>query len=147
MTTTTESNKPTPVMDGMTKEFYDFLPQRRTALPEMQRLRHVRHVPRLDVRRMRRMGMGMGALFRQRQAIHLDRCRAPHASGFRQRSTLCAAMIELAEGVRMISWVIDCPPADLVRGMPVQVVFQQVSDETDVAEIQARLTYPRKLSA
>ncbi|MBP8925970.1 MAG: OB-fold domain-containing protein, partial [Pseudomonadales bacterium] len=33
------------------------------------------------------------------------------------------------EGVRMISWVIDCPPDQLLRGMPVEVVFQQIDEE------------------
>ncbi len=39
------------------------------------------------------------------------------------------AIIDLAEGVRMISNVVDCPPAELVNGMPLEVVFDDVSPE------------------
>ncbi len=39
------------------------------------------------------------------------------------------AIIDLAEGVRMISNVVDCPPAELVNGMALEVVFEDVSPE------------------
>jgi uncharacterized OB-fold protein len=39
------------------------------------------------------------------------------------------AIIDLAEGVRMISNVVDCPPAELVNGMALEVVFDDVSPE------------------
>ncbi|TAK35129.1 MAG: OB-fold domain-containing protein, partial [Lysobacteraceae bacterium] len=38
------------------------------------------------------------------------------------------AVIELDEGVRMVSTIVDCPPADLRRGLRVRVVFDAVTD-------------------
>src|SRR5512136_2409862 len=39
------------------------------------------------------------------------------------------AMIELAEGVRMISNIVECNPDELKNGMALEVVFDDVSDE------------------
>lgn len=39
------------------------------------------------------------------------------------------ALVELAEGVRMPSNIIGCPPEDVVADMPVRVTFRQVTDE------------------
>ena len=38
------------------------------------------------------------------------------------------ALIELAEGVRMMSNVIGCPPGDVAVGMPVRLVWEPLSD-------------------
>ncbi|MDP2661543.1 MAG: Zn-ribbon domain-containing OB-fold protein [Dehalococcoidia bacterium] len=39
------------------------------------------------------------------------------------------AIIELEEGVRMLSNVVECPPDQVAIGMPVEVVFEEVTDE------------------
>ncbi|MDP6244012.1 MAG: OB-fold domain-containing protein [Myxococcota bacterium] len=36
--------------------------------------------------------------------------------------------MELEEGVRLLSQVVDCPPEDLEIGMPVEVVFDAVTE-------------------
>jgi len=38
------------------------------------------------------------------------------------------AIVELAEGYRMLSAVVDCEPEDLVEGLPLEVLFQPMSD-------------------
>jgi hypothetical protein len=39
------------------------------------------------------------------------------------------AVVELEEGIRMHSNVVDCPPEALRVGLPVEVVFDKVNDE------------------
>jgi uncharacterized OB-fold protein len=39
------------------------------------------------------------------------------------------AIIEMDEGVRLVSWVVDCPPDELRKDMPVEVFFDAVTDE------------------
>jgi uncharacterized OB-fold protein len=39
------------------------------------------------------------------------------------------AIVELEEGPRMMSNVIDCPNEELEIGMPLEVTFEQASDE------------------
>ena len=42
--------------------------------------------------------------------------------------TYAVALVDLAEGVRMMSNVVHCPPEGVVVGMPVQVTWQALSD-------------------
>ncbi len=45
-------------------------------------------------------------------------------------------VIEMDEGVRIVSEVIDCEPADLEIGMHVQVAFAKVSDEVTLPKFR-----------
>ena len=47
-------------------------------------------------------------------------------------------VVELEEGVRMATWVIDVPPDDLRIGMPVEVVFDDVTSEITLAKFRRR---------
>jgi uncharacterized OB-fold protein len=48
---------------------------------------------------------------------------------FAGRLPYVAAMVELAEGPRVMTTVVGCDPADLRVGMPLAVDFQPLSDE------------------
>jgi uncharacterized protein len=48
---------------------------------------------------------------------------------FRDRVPYVAAIVDLAEGPRMMTNVVDCPFDELAVGMAVQVRFQPISDE------------------
>ncbi len=48
---------------------------------------------------------------------------------FRDRVPYVAAVVDLAEGPRMITNVVDCEYADLRIGMPLVVKFQPISDD------------------
>ena len=47
-------------------------------------------------------------------------------------------LIELEEGVRMVSWVTDVKPDDLALGMPVEVVFDDVTPEATLPKFRRR---------
>lgn len=53
--------------------------------------------------------------------------RPPHPV-FRDQCPLVIAVVELDEGPRMISNIVDCAPTDVRVGMPVQVAFDPVDD-------------------
>jgi uncharacterized OB-fold protein len=46
------------------------------------------------------------------------------------------AVIELDEGIRMVSWVVDCPPEELSPGMPVEVVFDEVTADVTLPKFR-----------
>ena len=48
-------------------------------------------------------------------------------------------IVELDEGVRMATWVIDVPPDQLRIGMPVEVVFDDVTDEVTLPKFKRRM--------
>lgn len=53
--------------------------------------------------------------------------RAMHP-GFAERVPYAPAVIELEEGVRMLSEVVGCPVEELQVDLPVEVVFQEVAE-------------------
>ena len=54
--------------------------------------------------------------------------RALHPA-FGESVPYAPTVVELEEGVRLLSVLVDCPPDDLEIGMPVEVVFDAVTDE------------------
>jgi uncharacterized OB-fold protein len=55
--------------------------------------------------------------------------RRPLARWFKERMPLVCAVIELEEGVRMISNVVGVSPEDVAIGLAVEVTFEDVNDE------------------
>ena len=51
------------------------------------------------------------------------------APGFRDELPYVLAIVELAEGVRLMTNVTGCPPEGVRIGMPVEVVFEDVTPE------------------
>ena len=49
--------------------------------------------------------------------------------GFAQEVPYVFAIIELTEGVRLTTNIVDCAPAEVYIGMPVVVVFEPISPE------------------
>jgi uncharacterized OB-fold protein len=54
--------------------------------------------------------------------------RAAHPA-FADRLPYVVALIDLAEGPRMMSTIVECDPADVHIGMAVEVTFEDVTDE------------------
>jgi len=61
--------------------------------------------------------------------------RAP-TQAFQDQAPYVVAVIELKEGVRLISQVVGCAPDQLAIGMPVEVVFEEVSDAITLPKFQ-----------
>ncbi len=51
-------------------------------------------------------------------------------------------MVELEEGVRLLSNLVDCPTDDIEIGMPVEVVFEDATEEITLPKF--RLARPRQ---
>ena len=52
---------------------------------------------------------------------------------FGERVPYVAAVVELAEGPRMMTEVIDCPVEDLAVDMALEVTFRELTDEVTIA--------------
>jgi uncharacterized OB-fold protein len=46
---------------------------------------------------------------------------------FTEEVPYAPAIVEMEEGVRLVSWVVDCLPEELRTGMPVEVFFDTVT--------------------
>jgi uncharacterized OB-fold protein len=54
------------------------------------------------------------------------------APGFRDALPYVMAYVELEEGVRLLTNIVDCAPADVRIGMPVHVVFDDLTPEVTI---------------
>jgi uncharacterized OB-fold protein len=45
-------------------------------------------------------------------------------------------MIDLAEGLKMMTNIVDCPPEQVKIGMPVEVVYEDVTSEVTLAKFR-----------
>jgi len=61
--------------------------------------------------------------------------RAPFTA-FRDKIPYVLALIELKEGVRMVSNILECDPNTVRIGMPVEVIFEDVTDEITLPQFR-----------
>jgi uncharacterized OB-fold protein len=60
------------------------------------------------------------------------------APGFREALPYVLAYVELEEGVRLLTNIVDCAPEQVKIGMPVQVTFEDVSPEIAIPKFKPR---------
>jgi hypothetical protein len=53
----------------------------------------------------------------------------PFHPAFASDAPYAVAIVELEEGVRLMSNIVDCEPDDMYIGMPVEVVYDDVTEE------------------
>jgi uncharacterized protein len=56
--------------------------------------------------------------------------------GFRESLPYIMAYVELDEGLKMLTNIIDCPPEQVKIGMPVEVVYEDVTPEVTLAKFR-----------
>ena len=57
--------------------------------------------------------------------------------GFEDEVPYNIALVELEEGVRCFSNIVDCDNADLHVGMPLEVVFEDLTDEVSIPKFRS----------
>jgi uncharacterized OB-fold protein len=60
------------------------------------------------------------------------------AAPFRDMLPYIVALIDLEEGVRVTSNIVECTPAVVHVGMPVEVVFEHLTDEVTLPQFRPR---------
>ena len=58
------------------------------------------------------------------------------AAGFRESLPYVMAYVELDEGLKMLTNIVDCRPEEVKIGMPVEVVFEDVTPEVTLAKFR-----------
>jgi len=58
--------------------------------------------------------------------------------GFAAEVPYAVVVIELYEGARLVSNLVDCAPADIRAGMPVEVVFDDVASDVSLPKFRPR---------
>ena len=131
-----ESQKPLPVMEGMTREFYQNCKRGELCFQRCSGCDRLRHVPTprcahcgsWDWEWSRSTGRG--------KLVTWTVVRRPMHPGFAGDVPYAPCVIELDDGIRMVSWVVDCPPEELCAGMPVTVEFEDANDEVTLPKFR-----------
>jgi uncharacterized OB-fold protein len=58
------------------------------------------------------------------------------APGFRESLPYVMAYVELDEGLKMLTNIVDCRPEEVRIGMPVEVVYEDVTPEVTLAKFR-----------
>ena len=58
------------------------------------------------------------------------------AAGFREWLPYVMSWVELDEGVKMLTNIVDCPPEQVKIGMPVEAVFDDVTPEVTLVNFR-----------
>ena len=121
--------KPLPELEGMAGDFYGFCKQGELRFQRCDDCGAWRHVPRElcaecgSWQWQWTRSSGRGEVF-----TFTVVGRALHPA-FRDDTPYAPVVVEMEEGVRLLSQVVDCPPDELEIGIPVEVVFDAVTDE------------------
>lgn len=125
----TTYNKPLPLMEGLTKAFYDFCAQGELRFQRCSDCGSWRHVPREVCAECSSFNWewakssGQGTVYTWTVVE-----RALHPA-FGQSTPYAPVVVELEGGVRLLTQLTDVAPKDLQIGMPVAVDFTKVTEE------------------
>ena len=119
--------KPLPALEGFTEQFYAFCKQGELRFQRCDGCEAWRHVPREMCAECGSMqwdwhaSSGRGKLFTWTVAAR------PLHPAFADDAPYAPAVVELEEGVRLVTEIVDCRPDELEIGAAVEVVFDDVT--------------------
>lgn len=141
-----EYNKPLPGLDGLTKDFYGFCKQEELHFQKCTSCGAFRHVPREICAECNSFewewvkSSGKGTIY---SWVVVNRALHP---AFYDPSPNAVPMapivVEMEEGVRLLSNMVNCPPDQLEMDMPVTVVYEAVTDEVTLPRFRRILATP-----
>ncbi|MBI3246196.1 MAG: OB-fold domain-containing protein [Deltaproteobacteria bacterium] len=128
--------KPLPKRRGVAGQFYDFCKKHELRFQRCTSCQTWRHVPRdmcakcgsFDWEWAKSSGKGKVFSWTTAEQVMLPQ--------FADDVPYNASVIELEEGVRMVSWVIDIPNDELRLDLPVEVFFDDVTPEVTLPKFR-----------
>lgn len=121
--------KPLPPIDDDTRAYWAGLARGELLLQHCLDCRHVQFYQR------QMCGRCLGPRLEHRPAsgratVHsFSTVHRPPSAEFRDDVPYTVVLVDLAEGPRMLSALVDCDPARVRIGLPVEIVFDRVTDE------------------
>ena len=136
MADTREYPRPVPKMRGFAAEFYAYCKQHELRFQRCTNCGTWRHVPRDMCARCGSFAWewarssGKGKLFSWTTAMQ------PMLPQFADLVPYSPVVVELEEGVRMLSWLTDVADEDLRLDLPLEVVFDDVTPEVTLPKFR-----------
>lgn len=127
-----EWKKPLPTVSGETRPFWEACRRRRLLIQKCDACGEYQFYPRgicadcwtTDIAWVSSSGKGTVWSF---TVTYQNR-----TPGFAEEVPYVLALVELDEGVKMFTNIVECSPRDVKMGMPVEVTFAQATDRISV---------------
>jgi uncharacterized OB-fold protein len=129
-------NKPLPRRRDFGADFYGFCKQHELRFQRCKGCGTWRHVPREMCAKCAcpqwkwAKSSGRGKVYSWTTVMQ------PMMPQFADAVPYSPVIVELEEGVRMVSWIIDVPPHELRLDLPVTVVFEDVTPEVTLPKFR-----------
>jgi uncharacterized OB-fold protein len=129
---------PLPRARGRAAEFYQFCKNHELRFQRCDDCGAWRHIPRDMCAKCGSFkwnwtpSSGKGTLFSWTTATQ------PMMPQFAESVPYSPVVVELEEGVRMVTWLVDVKPDELQLGMPLQVAFDDVTPEVTLPKFKRR---------
>ncbi len=134
--TETAYKRPLPRRRGMAGEFYEYCKKHELRFQRCTDCGTWRHVPRDMCAKCGSFNWewaksaGKGKVFSWTTAMQ------PMLPQFADLVPYSPVVVEMDEGVRLVSWLSDVPPDDLRLDLPVEVVFDDVTPEVTLPKFR-----------
>lgn len=121
------SERPVPMPDSDSQPFWDGAREHRLLIQRCKDCGRHQFYPRIFCQGCLSDSLawvdsqGMGHVYTYTVA------RVPASPAFAAEVPYVVAMVQLPEGVRLVTNIVDCSPEDVHIGMPVEVTFREVS--------------------
>ena len=129
-------NRPLPRRRGFGAEYYAFCKKHEVRFQRCKGCGTWRHVPREMCAKCASSDWEWAKSSGKGQVFSWTTVMQPMMAQFADIVPYSPAVIELEEGVRMVSWLIDVAPAEMRLGLPVEVVFDDVTPEVTLPKFR-----------
>ena len=129
-------SKPLPVLQGLAGEFYGWCAKDELRFQRCTGCRAWRHVPREMCAGCGSMQWEWAPSSGRGRVFTWTTTAVPLHPAFKDAAPYAAVVVEMDEGVRIVSEVTDCAPEALEFDMPVEVVFDPVTPEVTLPKFR-----------
>jgi hypothetical protein len=134
--TNAATDKPLPLLEGLIQEFYDFCKQGALHFQRCTSCNAWRHVPREMCAECGSWDWQWQASSGRGRVFSWTVVALPLHPAFRADAPYAAVIVELEEGVRLLSHVVDVAPDALEIDMPVEVCFEEATPDVTLPKFR-----------
>lgn len=128
--------KPLPRIDSTNAPYWEACRVGRLLLPRCTRCHHTWFPPSSHCPACLSFGIEWAQASGRGRLWSWNVFHQAYMKGFREELPYLTALIQLEEGPFMTSTIVDADPADLRCDLPVEVVFEQVTDEVTLPKFR-----------
>ena len=125
----TQYMKPLPTPTKQSKPFWDFCKQHELRIQRCTKCGQYQHYPLTICSQCFSFDLEWAKVSGRGKIYTWVVCHVPFHPGFADDLPYNFVTVELDEGVRMTSQIVDFDPEELYAGMPVEVIFDDVTEE------------------